>query len=82
MLVAKWNGVRVLEFNIGFGQPLLRWGKGETRYAIRLIPLGGYVRLAGMDDGEAGPAASTPSRFGAGSRSSPPARSPTCCCRW
>jgi len=53
MFVARWNGVKVLEFNIGFGPPLARWGKGETRYGIRLIPLGGYVRLAGLDDGDA-----------------------------
>src|SRR5258708_11705127 len=50
-LLAKLNGVRVLEFNFGFGAPLVRKTWGETTYGIRSIPLGGYVRLAGMDDG-------------------------------
>ncbi|HEY8741411.1 MAG TPA: site-2 protease family protein, partial [Candidatus Dormibacteraeota bacterium] len=51
-IVAKLNGVRVLEFNVGFGAPILRFTRGETKYALRSIPLGGYVRLAGMDDGD------------------------------
>ncbi|MEA2646134.1 MAG: regulator of sigma protease [Chloroflexota bacterium] len=59
LLVAKALGVKVLEFNVGFGPPLLQWGKGETRYGLRVIPLGGYVRLAGIDDGETGPRAFT-----------------------
>jgi regulator of sigma E protease len=54
-LVAKLNGVRVLEFNVGFGQPLGSFTRGETRYAVRAVPLGGYVRLAGMDDGDDSP---------------------------
>lgn len=45
--VAKWTGVRVLEFSMGMGPKL--WGrqKGETYYALRLLPIGGYVRMAG-----------------------------------
>jgi regulator of sigma E protease len=54
-LLAKVNGVRVLEFNVGFGPPLLQATWGETTYGLRVVPLGGYVRLAGMDDGETGP---------------------------
>lgn len=54
-LVAKLNGVRVLEFNVGFGPPLVKATWGETTYGLRVVPLGGYVRLAGMDDGETGP---------------------------
>jgi regulator of sigma E protease len=54
-LLAKINGVRVLEFNVGFGPPLLQKTFGETTYGLRSVPLGGYVRLAGMDDGDAGP---------------------------
>ena len=54
-LVAKLNGVKVLEFNVGFGNVLVKWRRGETQYAVRSIPLGGYVRLAGMDDEESGP---------------------------
>ena len=54
-IIAKLNGVKVLEFNVGFGSPLVKFRRGETLYAVRGIPLGGYVRLAGMDDGDEGP---------------------------
>jgi regulator of sigma E protease len=54
-IVAKLNGVKVLEYNIGFGRPIVQFQRGETKYGLRVIPLGGYVRLAGMDDGDAGP---------------------------
>jgi regulator of sigma E protease len=54
-LLAKLNGVKVLEFSVGFGAPLLQVRRGETRYALRAIPLGGFVRLAGMDNSETGP---------------------------
>lgn len=53
--LAKLNGVKVLEFNVGFGAPILQVTRGETTYGLRSIPLGGYVRLAGMDDGDDGP---------------------------
>lgn len=48
-LVAKWCGVGVLEFAVGFG-PVL-WSKtcGETTYSLRGFPLGGFVRMAGDD---------------------------------
>ncbi|MFM1847006.1 MAG: hypothetical protein RL417_480 [Pseudomonadota bacterium] len=48
-LLAKWNGVGVVEFAIGFGKPLWQRRYGETVYSIRLIPLGGYVRMVGDD---------------------------------
>lgn len=48
-LVAKWSGVRVHEFALGFGPTFLRKQVGETLYALRIIPLGGFVRLAGME---------------------------------
>lgn len=51
-LVAKWNGVRVHEFALGFGPPLFQKRWGETLYAVRVIPLGGFVRLAGMEPTE------------------------------
>ncbi|MHB8508770.1 MAG: M50 family metallopeptidase [Candidatus Dormibacteria bacterium] len=54
-LVAKLNHVRVIEFAIGFGPTLVSFTGGETTYALRVVPLGGFVRLAGMDDGETGP---------------------------
>jgi regulator of sigma E protease len=55
LLVAKLMGVKVLEFSVGFGQPLFKVQRGETTYGVRMIPLGGFVRLAGMDDDETGP---------------------------
>ena len=48
-LVAKLTGVYVHEFAIGFGPKLLSIQKRETRYSLRAIPFGGYVRLAGED---------------------------------
>jgi regulator of sigma E protease len=48
-LVAKFFGVGVLEFAIGFGPMLARWQGRETTYSLRAIPLGGFVRMAGDD---------------------------------
>lgn len=48
-LVAKFFGVGVLEFALGFGRVLTRFQFGETTYTIRLVPLGGFVRMAGDD---------------------------------
>ena len=48
-MAAKATGVYVEEFAIGFGPKLFAVGKGETRYSLRAIPFGGYVRLAGED---------------------------------
>jgi regulator of sigma E protease len=47
-VVAKRAGIKVEEFSIGFGPRLLSRQSGETRYSLRLLPLGGYVRMAGM----------------------------------
>ncbi len=52
-LAAKLTGVYVKEFAIGFGPKLTSFQGHETRYSIRLIPVGGYVRLAGEDRLEA-----------------------------
>jgi regulator of sigma E protease len=51
-LVAKKIGVRVLAFSLGFGPAILRRKIGETDYRISLIPLGGYVKLAGEQEGK------------------------------
>ena len=47
---AKWFGVKVLEFGVGY--PPKAWGKkvGETEYTINYLPLGGFVRLLGEED--------------------------------
>src|ERR1700739_3037344 len=47
--VAKWLGVRVEQFAIGFGKRLIGFRKGETDYRINLLPLGGYVKMSGVD---------------------------------
>src|SRR3989440_6565996 len=53
---AKLAGIKVEQFSVGFGPQLLGWQRGETLYAIRAIPLGGFVKLAGMDGSlDAGP---------------------------
>ena len=54
-VVAKRAGIMVQEFSIGFGPRLWSRVRGETQYSLRLLPLGGYVRLAGMTGMEAPP---------------------------
>ncbi|WP_166237903.1 RIP metalloprotease RseP [Paenibacillus turpanensis] len=46
---AKRAGILVREFAIGFGPKVVSFRKGETRYTLRLLPIGGYVRMAGED---------------------------------
>src|SRR2546430_15772971 len=48
-LVAKRVGITVQAFALGFGPKLVGVTRGETLYAINLIPFGGYVKLAGED---------------------------------
>jgi regulator of sigma E protease len=48
-LAAKFFGVRVLVFSLGFGKRLLHWAKGDTDYRISALPFGGYVKMAGDD---------------------------------
>ncbi|MEN8149491.1 MAG: RIP metalloprotease RseP [Planctomycetota bacterium] len=45
--VAKWNKVRVEAFSLGFGPVIWGFWKGETHYRLSLVPLGGYVKMAG-----------------------------------
>ena len=52
-LVARLAGIRVEEFGFGFGPKLLRlFKRGDTEYTIHPVPLGGFVKLAGMEPGE------------------------------
>jgi regulator of sigma E protease len=46
-LAAKWLGVRVISFSIGMGPRVAGFRRGGTDYRISLLPLGGYVRMAG-----------------------------------
>jgi regulator of sigma E protease len=52
--VAKFSGVRVLKFSLGFGPKLLSRTWGDTEYLICAIPLGGYVQMLGEGGGENG----------------------------
>lgn len=49
-VVAKLAGIRVYEFAIGFGPALGSITKGQTKYSLRAFPLGGFVKMAGMDE--------------------------------
>lgn len=48
--VAKLCNIRVNEFAIGMGPALIKRRKGETLYAVRAIPIGGYVKMEGEDE--------------------------------
>ena len=52
-LVARWCGVKVLRFSIGFGKPLLvrRAGRDGTEWALAAFPLGGYVKMLDEREG-------------------------------
>lgn len=52
-LAAKWVGVRVEVFSIGFWKSIFSFRRGDTEYRISIIPLGGYVKLAGESPEEA-----------------------------
>ncbi len=49
--VARWCGVKVLKFSVGFGKPLWsrKIGRDQTEFTIAAIPLGGYVKMLGED---------------------------------
>lgn len=51
-LAAKFFGVRVLTFSLGFGKRLFGFKRGDTDYRVSLLPLGGYVKMAGDDPSE------------------------------
>jgi regulator of sigma E protease len=48
-LAAKWFGVRVLTFSLGFGKRIFGFERGGTDYRVSILPLGGYVKMAGDD---------------------------------
>ena len=48
-ICAKLSGIKVLEFSVGMGPKLLQKQKGETKYSLRLLPLGGYCAMEGED---------------------------------
>lgn len=54
LIAAKSFNVYCNEFSIGMGPLLFRVGKGETKFSLRLLPIGGYVSMAGEEGIEAG----------------------------
>jgi regulator of sigma E protease len=60
-LAARRVGIRVLVFSLGFGPKLLKTKRGDTEYCISLIPLGGYVKMAGESADE--PRTGAPDEF-------------------
>ena len=49
---AKWVGMRVERFSLFFGKPLVKTRRGETEYGVGWLPLGGYVKISGMNPNE------------------------------
>lgn len=62
-VVAKGVGMRVERFSLFFGPPLFKIGRGETEYAIGPIPLGGYVKITGMNPREEIPEEAVPRAY-------------------
>lgn len=48
-ICAKLSGIKVLEFSVGMGPKLIQRKKGETKYSLRLLPVGGYCAMEGED---------------------------------
>jgi regulator of sigma E protease len=57
-LVARWCGVKVIRFSLGFGRVIAsrRIGRDDTEWALSAIPLGGYVKMADEREGDVAPA--------------------------
>ena len=51
-LAARWSGMRVERFSVGFGPVIWSRRRGDTEWAVSAVPLGGYVKIAGMAPGE------------------------------
>ena len=62
-IAAKSVGVRVDEFSIGMGPAIFKKQRGETLYALRVLPIGGYCAMAGEDEASDDPRAFTNKGF-------------------
>jgi membrane-associated protease RseP (regulator of RpoE activity) len=51
-LTAKWSHMKVTEYFLGFGPRLWSFRRGETEYGVKVLPLGGYVKIIGMTNTE------------------------------
>lgn len=56
-IFAKLMGVKVNEFAVGFGPTLFKWQGKETKYAVRLLPIGGFCAMEGEDEDSDNPRA-------------------------
>ena len=63
--MAKWFGIKVQEFFVGFGPRIWSTRRGETEYGFKWIPAGGYVKIAGMNPYETLAPEDEPRTFGA-----------------
>ena len=53
-LMARWAGLHVVRFSVGFGKPVLSWyDRHGTEFCIAMVPLGGYVRMYDRRDADA-----------------------------
>ena len=55
--VAKKCGIKVLEFSIGMGPAIISRQRGETKYSLRALPIGGYCAMEGEDESSSDPRA-------------------------
>lgn len=63
--MAKWFGIKVEEFFVGFGPRIWSFRRGETEYGVKAIPAGGYVKIAGMNPYQEIASEDLPQTFGA-----------------
>jgi membrane-associated protease RseP (regulator of RpoE activity) len=62
-VTAKWSGMKVTEYFLGFGPRLWSFRRGETEYGIKALPLGGYVKIIGMSNLEEVPPEDEPRTY-------------------
>jgi membrane-associated protease RseP (regulator of RpoE activity) len=60
---AKWSGMKVTEYFLGFGPRLWSFRRGETEYGVKALPLGGYVKIIGMSNLEEVPPEDEPRTY-------------------
>jgi membrane-associated protease RseP (regulator of RpoE activity) len=62
-LTAKWSGMKVTEYFLGFGPKLWSFRRGETEYGVKAIPAGAYVRIIGMNNLDEAPPEDEPRTY-------------------
>lgn len=60
LLAAKLTRIPVEAFSVGFGPVILKWKHGETEYRVSIVPLGGYIKMAGEEELIAQPTTTLP----------------------